>query len=157
MNRKQLENIYLSNGLKDFQLKSFDDLLKVHGINYTEVDGFKRLDDVNKQLYSKFILNIYNAWGLDSRATLTPRGIYFVEDIDYLVKENPDDDFFIVAGGIVRSIDKNGIRTVLHNWVHESYTGLEITEGKPKYYLRFEYEHHDRSEWLHVTGEKTWY
>ena len=157
MNRFQLEKLYEVNGLKDYKLKNGVDLLKTHGIDFTEVDGYSRLDDLNKQLYSRFIINLFNGLGLDSRATMIPKGIFFVEEIDYLVKEDPKDDYFNVAGGLVMAIDKNGLKTVHRSWKDEDYSLLEMTEGKVKTYLRFEYEHNGHEEWLHVTDPKTWY
>jgi len=41
--------------------------LKTHGINYKEVKGYIRLDDLNKLLYEKFVVNLFNSLGLDSR------------------------------------------------------------------------------------------
>src|SRR5665648_860906 len=126
MNRFQLEKLYEVNGLKDYKLKTTDDLLKTHGLD------------------------------LDSRMTMIPKGIYFVEDFDYAV-ENPGDDYLTVAGGLVIAIDKNGLKTVHRSWKDDDYTHLEMIEGKTKTYLRFEYEHNEREEWLHVTDPKTWY
>lgn len=97
MNRSQLENLYQVNGLKDFKLKSTKDLLKVHGIDFRAVEGYSRLDDLNRTIYEKFIINIFNAMGLDSRASLVPKGIYWVEDSDYLVKEKPEQDYYTVS------------------------------------------------------------
>ena len=95
---------------------------------------------------------------MESRATLIPKGIYWVEDIQYLVKENLEDDYFIVGGGIVKSIDRNGLKSVLRIWSDEDYKHLEIKENEAKTYLRFEYEHEGRKEWLHVIKEgKEWY
>lgn len=158
MDRNQLENIYLANGLKDFKLRTTEDLLKVHGIDYRNVDGYNRLDDLNRAIYERFIINFFNGQGLDYR-DIVPKGIYFVEDVDLLVKENPTNEYFTVAGGKVLAIDRNGIKTVHKHWVHESYAGLEITEGKPHQYLRVEYEHQGRSEWLHImdVDGKEWY
>lgn len=158
MNRSQLENLYRVNGLTDFKLRNTDDLLRVHGIDFKAVDGYDRLDDLNRAIYEKFILNIFNAWGLDSRASLIPKGIYWVEDSDYLVKENPENDYYNVAGGVVYAIDRKGNRTLLHKWEDEDYKHLKKAIEKPKAYLRFEYEHQDRMEWLHVIKEgKEWY
>lgn len=158
MNRNQIENLYKANGLKDFKLGTTEDLLKVHGIDFKAVDGYSRLDDLNRAIYEKAIINIFNAWGLESRSTLIPKGIYYVEDMSYLVKENPEDDFFTVAGGVVMVIDRNGMKSLLHNWIHEDYKHLEISDGSKMYYLRFEYEHQGRNEWLHITKEgKEWY
>lgn len=157
MNRSQIENLYKVNGLYDFKLKTTDDLLKVHGINFKEVDGYKRLDDINRKLYEKFIINLFNAFGLESRATLVPKGIYYVEDIDYLAKEKDDDYYFIVVGGIVYAIDRNGMKSVLHSWKDEDYKHLEVSEKEIKKYLRFEYEIQGKNEWLHVVNESKWY
>ena len=157
MDRNQLENIYLENGLMDFKLRTTDDLLKVHGIDFKTVDGYNRLDDLNKSIYENFIIKFFNGQGLEHR-DIVPTGIYFVEEIGYLVKEDPSDDYFTVAGEKVLAIDRNGVKTVHKNWVHESYKGLEIKEDKPKYYLRFEYNHHNRPDWLHIVNEgKDWY
>ncbi len=155
MNRRQIENIYKANGLNDYKLTCTDDLLKVHGINF-KVDGYNRLDDLNRRLYEKFIVNIFNAWGLESRATLIPKGIYFVEEISYAVKQEDSDGFLEVAG-TVNIIDKNGIKTVLHSWEDEDYKHLEQAKTYSKTYLRFEYEHQGHDEWLHVLNEKEWY
>lgn len=157
MDRHQLENIYLANGLENFKLKTTEDLLNVHGIDYRNVDGYNRLDDLNRAIYERFIINFFNGQGLDYR-DIVPKGIYFVEEVDYLVKENHADDYLTVAGGKVLAIDRNGVKTVHKNWVHEFYAGLEITEGDPKQYLRVEYKHQGRSEWLHVIKDgKEWY
>lgn len=158
MNRFQLEKIYEVNGLEDYRLKTTDDLIKVHGIDFKAVDGYSRLDDLNKKLYEKFIVNYFNGQGLDTRMTMIPKGIYFVEDFDYLVKENPEDDYWNVSGGIVMAIDKNGLKTVHRTWKDEDYAHLEAIEGTHKTYLRFEYKiDDDRDEWQHVIGPKEWY
>lgn len=157
MNRNQVENLYLVNGLNDFQVKSIEDILKTHGIDVRTVDGYSRLDDVNRLLYEKFIINFFNAQGLETRATLVPTGIYYVEEIEYLVKEKPEDDCYTVSGFIVNVIDRNGIKSVLHHLKYDRYEGLKIEEGDPKYYLRIEYNHDDSKGWLHVIDDKTWY
>lgn len=157
MTRYQLERLYEVNGLKDYKLRTPEDLLKTHGIDYREVDGYSKLDDLNKQLYAKFIVNFFNGLGLDSRATIIPKGIYFVEDTEYVTKENPEDEYYQLIGGVVRVIDKNGKKTVHRKWQDDNYEYLKAIENKPKTYLRFEYEHSGHDEWLHVMGEKNWY
>lgn len=158
MERFQLENLYEANGIEDFRLRSTEDLFKVHGIDYKAVDGYNRLDDINRAIYEKFIVNIFNGFGLDMRSTLIPLGIYYVEDITLLVKENPEDDYFNVAGGIINVIDRNGLKSVHHTWNDKEYAHLEVVKKEFKQYLRFEYKLDGRKEWLHVLEEgKEWY
>lgn len=157
MNRFQMEKLYEVNGLKDYKLKTPVDLIKTHGIDYIEVDGFNRLSDENKLLFGNFIVNFMNGLGLESRMTLIPKGIYYVEDYDLIAKEHPEDEYFQVTGGVVLAIDKNGLKTVHKTWNDEDYSHLDSKQDKSKFYLRFEYEHQGRNEWLHVTNPREWY
>jgi hypothetical protein len=158
ISRTQIENLYKVNRLFDYTLRYHEDLLKTHGIDATAIAGYNELSGENRFIFDGFILNVFNACGLESRATLIPIGVYWVEERQYIVKENPSDDFFVGAGSLVRKISKDGSRTVLHKWIHKDYKKLDvILDDKNRYYLRFEYMHHGRKEWLHVTNEKTWY
>ena len=158
MNRKHIEKQYEINGITDYKLRDTEDLLKVHGIDFKAVEGYNRIDHLNRAIYKKFIVNIFNGLGLESRATLIPKGIYWVEDIEYLAKENPQDDYYVQAKRIVMAIDRSGLKSVLHTYQEEEYQDLEILESEVENYLRFEYEHQERSEWLHVTHEgEQWY
>jgi hypothetical protein len=153
----QIENIYCENGLKKFKLKSTDDLFKVHGIDFKNVQGYDMLDNFNKVLYSRFILNFYNTTEPDSRASLIPKAVYHVEVRNYLVKTNPDQVYYTVAGNIVEVIDKHGTRTVLKKWLQDKFKNHEITQSKGKKYLRFEYEHEGCNEWLYVINGIEWF
>lgn len=160
MNRFQLENIYKANGLTDYQLKTTDDLLKVHGVDYKTVTGYKKLDDLNKRLYEKFIVNFYNAFGLDTRLALIPKAIYFAEEITYATRQQDEDgEYFLVIGGELWEIDKTGNKRCISTWIDDDYKGSNKDKTGTKTYLRFEYEREGRDgdEWLHVTGEKEWY
>lgn len=157
MNRSRLEKLYEVNGLKDYEIMTPDDLLKIHGIDYQQVAGYSGLDDVNRQLYAKFIVNFFNSLGLESRATLIPKGIYFVEEIEFMAKKHPKDKYFELVGGVVNNIDKNRIKTVHQKWQDEDYQHLNAIECDPQTYLRFEYEHNGEDKWLHVMGERNWY
>nr|WP_315990814.1 hypothetical protein [Desulforamulus aquiferis] len=154
----QIENLYKVNGITDYKLKSTDDLLRTHGIDYKAVAGYKSLDDLNKLLYEKFIINIYNAFGLRARATLLPKGIYFVEDEEYLItKQDEEGQYNMAVGGVIKSIDKNGNKTILHTWEDQDYKHLKKKKRENKTYLRFEYEIQGGSGWLHVMDEESWY
>lgn len=164
MRRSQLETLYKVNGIADYKLRNTEDLLKVHGIDFKAVEGYNRLDDLNRTIYQKFIINFLNGLGLESRAELIPKAIYFAEETKLLVKENPEDEYFNVAGGIVKAIDRNGMKSVIRSWNDEDYKHLETIQQESTNYLRFEYEHctyddgEPRKEWLHVIKEgKEWY
>lgn len=152
-----MEKVYEKNGLKDYKLKNMEDIKKIHGVDCEELKGYPNLTEEHKGLFKKFIVNFFNAQGLESRMSLVPKVINFVEDITYLVKESPEDEYFTEAGHVVRAIMKTGKKKILHKWIHEDYKDLEITESKPYLYLRIEYKHHGRNEWLHITNVEEWY
>lgn len=134
-----------------------NDIKNVHEIDCEQLKGYEDLTDEHKELFAKFIVNFFNGQGLESRATLIPKGVYYVEDYDFIAKEHPEDDFFTVTGGVVLSIDKNGKKIILDTWKDEEYKNLESIQDGSQFYLRFEYEHHGRNEWLHIINAEEWY
>lgn len=157
MDRKQVENVYLANGITDFKLRNTEDLLKIHGIDYMKVNGYDSLDELNQRLYKKAIINLMNACGLENRALFNPTGIYFVEDYDLVAKETLDQDYYNVCGGRVWQIDKSGQKKLLHRWTDRKYKDLKAEKSQPQRYLRIEYKEGKRKSWLHITNEDTWY
>lgn len=163
-NGTYLENLYEVNGLTDYRLKTTEDLLRVHSIDCTKVAGYEGLDDINKAIYKKFIVNFFNAWGFDNRLSLVPKGIYWVEDTEYIVKERSENNYYNIAGQTIYTIDRTGNKKMLHEWNDGYYKHLERIADKPKYYLYFEYQHGTDDEgnpinkWLHVIKEGSeWY
>lgn len=162
MEMEQIKNVYKNNGLVDYKLKSPEDLLKVHGIDFKKVSGYNRLDDLTRTIYEKFIINFFNRHGLESRVDLVPKGIYYVEEINYVVKVEPEEDYFNNYKTEILAIDRNGLKSVLHEYIDKDYEKFPIVEKESKKYIRFEYKYScgDRlkSEWLHVIKEgKEWY
>ena len=151
-------SLYKSNGIEDYKLRNTEDLYKIYGIDFKDVKGYNNLADSNRLIFEKFIINFYNALGLESRSSLIPKGIFWIESIQYLVKENPEDDYFIIAGGVTYEIDRNGFKIEHSIWKDEDYKDLEITKSEIETYLRIEYLHQGRKEWLHITKQgKEWY
>ena len=158
METEQVKNLYKANGLRDYRLRSTSDLLKVHGVDFKSVNGYNRLDDINRNIFEKFIVNFYNASGLEARSLIVPQGIYFVEDIEYLAKENPKDEHYTVIGGTVLSIDRNGLKSVLHHWHDKEHKDTKGEAQERKEYLRFEYKRGNSEVWQHVIdGGENWY
>jgi len=152
---KFIENLYKNNGLINYKLGNTSDLLKVHGIDFKAVKGYSELDDIHRSIYEKFIINFMNGLGLESRISLIPKAIYYVEDISYVV---PEEDYFLVVGGHINIIDRNGAKSLLRSWRDDDYKDKKYTEDEAENYLRFEYEHNDNKEWLHVIKEgNEWY
>ena len=83
MRREQLENIYLINGIEDFELRSLGDLMKIHGINARKIEGFSELSEEDKKVYEKFIIRYMNGHGLSYRSTIYPQKIYRAFEVDY--------------------------------------------------------------------------
>jgi hypothetical protein len=158
INRNQIENLYRANGISNYRLKTLNDLLKAHGIDAEAVPGYQHLSDEQRALYRNFIINFFNAFGLESRATIIPTGIYYVQENKYLVKEDPSDEYCTVAGSLVYAIACDGSKSILHKWIHKDYKSLSPTlSDKSLFYLRIEYYHQGHKEWLHVMSEASWY
>jgi hypothetical protein len=165
MTRKQLRILYEVNELYDYVLRNTNDLLRTHGIDFKDVKGYNELTDKNKAVYETFIIKFFNMWGLSQRKQIMPEAVHWVEDTEYLVKENLGENIFTVAGGEVYSIDKEGNKKLHTKWENEKYKNDPKITGNHECYLRFEYTSgitddngDERIEWLHVVNNgMEWY
>lgn len=175
MERYQLENLYKLAGLDDFKIRDTHNLLECHGIRVEDIEGYSKLDEDNKTIFLKFIVNFYNMQGMMSRGALQPKGIYFVEDVEKVAEDPDDSECRVIAKTIITAIYEDGSREIIHNREHEEYKDLPIVDTHKSNYLRFEYvakshftiedkegnEHTTveyRDEWLHVIdGGEQWY
>lgn len=156
LTRNQLEKRYLDFGLNNFELKTVYDLRNVHGIDYSTVQGYAGLVHLFRVIYKKFIVKFFNAFDVNVRAELKPKGIYWVESIDRVFIE--PDGTGVWAGGVVTSIDKFKEKIVLDDWLDDDYMGCNLTNLEPEYYLRFEFSLSGKDEWMHVTKNgEAWY
>ncbi len=157
MKREQIENIYKTNGIKNYKLRNTDELLKVHGIDFREVQGYNRLDDIRRAIYEKFIVNIFNNYGLESRSKLIPKGIYYVEHTERFAKSDSEEDVYVLVDWVIMVIDRSGLRSLLRMGEDEEFKHLEIVDQDTEKYIRFEYELGESNIWLHVIDENKWY
>jgi len=158
MDRNQIENLYLVNGLGNFQLRNLGDLMKVHGINARTTEGYSTLSDEDKKAFETFIIKYFNVHGLDYRKYISLLKIYRAFNVDYLVKQ--EDDSWYVLGGEVWNCTEANNNYMISSWkdTDEEINGRDITKEINKSYLRIEYQYEDRKEWLHITENGTqWY
>jgi uncharacterized membrane protein len=73
MNMNQIKNICITNGLNEFKVTSHDDLIKVHGIDVLRIEGYSTLSLDNKVIFDSFIINFFNAWGLEQKLSAVGR------------------------------------------------------------------------------------
>jgi len=158
MNIEQIKNIYKANGLNNYSLRGTEDLKKVHGIDYIEIPGFYDLNDSHKEIFKKFIVNFYNAQGLEKRLAIIPVGVYFVEDKEYFGKVRLEDDYCISAKKEIFIINSSGAKKLLHHWEDEEYKGLKNIKSFTSHYLRFEYNLNNESKWVRILNNGfDWY
>ena len=159
MNRNQIENLYMVNGLGDFRLRNLGDLMKCHGINARNIEGYSELSEADKKAYESFIVNFMNMMGMMSRITFYPKKIYRAYNIDFLIKQS-DDDCYTIVGGEVWNVSNPNDPVKTRKWTDEDiiYSSDEVVTEKSKEYLRIEYTHRDETEWLHIINNGTeWY
>ncbi|MBS5926168.1 MAG: hypothetical protein ACLS2V_13135 [Clostridium paraputrificum] len=159
MERKQLENIYLSNGIGNFQLKNLGDLMKIHGINARITEGFSELSQEDKKTYETFIINYMNMHGINSRATIYPLRIYRAFEIDYKIKEDPINDYYLKFAGEVWNCTSKDNEFIVKEWGEVENKNMPgVIEEKSDSYLRIELNEMNSELWLHIidNGEQ-WY
>jgi len=158
MNIQQIKTIYTANDLSTFKVNSHNDLMKVHGVNIEEIQGYNKLSLEHKTIFDAFILNFYNAQGLEQRSSLLPKSINFVLSEQSLGKRYDTDDFYIPLGTVITAFYADGNETkILKHWKDKKYKDIPCTLKEKEKYLRFEYQINGHEEWLHVLSEERWY
>lgn len=72
LTHNEIQALYLEAGLKDFRLRSVDDMEAVHGIRADDIKGMDRLSKADRDLMKGFLFNFMNRWGLEARASFIP-------------------------------------------------------------------------------------
>lgn len=159
MDRFQMERIYIENNINEYKLLTTDDLVKCHGIDYKAIDGYENLLPMDRDIFKTFIINFFNAHGLNKRFSLMPISINFVEEIEYIAADpEEDDDYVVEVKRIIKIIKSDGKKKQLHKCENKRYKDLKIIKKEKKEYLRFELKDGKEKEWYHVTHQGTqWY
>lgn len=150
-------NKYKENGISDFVLKNIDDIKKIHEIDVLATNGYSDMTNENQEIYKKFIVNFLNGYSLKARTTFVPLSINYVEEIDYLGKKNPEDDYYVLLSQEVQIIKADGTRKILKKSKDDTYRSLESYKVKRRGYLRFEYEIYGEKTCQHVISPTEWY
>lgn len=164
MERNEIEIIYQKKGLSNYKLTCLEDLKSCHGIDALQVKGYEDLTEENKEIYRNFIINFFNARGIDARMITVPKAINYVEEIDYVApypNAESDEDYkncYVSVDTKIIVLKADGSKKQLHKYSDSEYKHLKYTEQHRKEYLRFAFLEGKSKVWLHVTHEgKEWY
>ncbi|MBD7909978.1 hypothetical protein [Clostridium cibarium] len=67
MNRDSLKRVYEERGLMDYKLETLHDLFYIYGVKLNQIEGYSKLEEIERIRFSRFVLSYYNSSGLDSR------------------------------------------------------------------------------------------
>ena len=157
MNMNQIKYIYISNGLKEFKLNNHSDLLNVHSIDVKNIPGYSNLSAEHRAVFDSFIINFFNASGLETRARLVPISVNFVLDEEYLGKKDAEDDYYVSIGGKLTALYEGGRIKTIRCWNDKAYKHLPCICTEKQRYLRFEYKNGKTKSWQHVISSTKWY
>lgn len=152
---------YEERGLSDFKLTSLDDIKAIYGYDIQELKGFSDLSEEYKELFSKFIINFFNAHGMDRRSVLQPLQINYVQHIEYSRPTEEIDD----EGKAIHELVVIEIKRLTSSGKYERYkrhifcknASISDCKGYCSQFLRIDYQEGKRKEWLHVLSPHQWY
>lgn len=157
MHINQIKTIYQANGLRDFKVLKPEDITVVHGRKISEISGYSTLTQDHKALFEEFIINFYNAQGLECRAELFPLSINYVLQEEFLGKHESWEDCYVPVGGRITAIFRDGGKKVISNWMDKKYRNVQHEYTETQNYLRFEYRNRNHRKWQHVLTATQWY
>ncbi len=159
-----MNNIYRQydeRGLTDYKLTSLDDMKAIHGYDIHELKGFSDLTTENKELFSMFIINFFNAHGMERRSVLQPLQVNYVQHTEYARPTGEIDN----EGKAIHELAITEIKRLTSSGKYEKYLRhtfckdvcLANCKGYQSYFLRIDYKDGRRKEWLHVLSPHQWY
>ena len=73
------EEKYRKMGLTDYRLRRLEDLIELYGVDYSIIDGYEKLV-TSGCAFRCFLINFYNAWGLEARESIRPISVKYMKD-----------------------------------------------------------------------------
>jgi hypothetical protein len=67
MSRAGFERVYEERGLEDYKLQTLDDLFYIYGVRLNHVEGYSKLEEMDRIIFNNFVINYFNCNGLESR------------------------------------------------------------------------------------------
>ena len=151
MTSNQVQDLYKNVKIEGFRLRNSQDLFNVHGFDFTKVKGFDTLSSKHQALFEQFLFTFFNGWGLEARATLKPKSVYYVEEREY----QAEDESTIKT--VFNIVDAEG--NVIAELKKHTFSRKKTKVIYAKHFLRFDYEIYDRKsgEWLHIISPGEYY
>lgn len=146
-------------GKDQFKLRDLVDLQYIHDIDYKEIPGIDTLTEEHLSIVKIFLVNFFNAWGLQVRASIEPIRVHSVLKRWWWIK-HPEENISIWIKEEHIALDHTGkalfkmYERIESEYLHQLYQAKK----EEQVYLRFEYLIHDRVDWVHIVDEgHGWY
>lgn len=152
---------YEARGLDNFKLSSLEDIKEIYGFNIPMIKGYEDLSEEKKKLFNKFIVNFFNAHGMDRRSTLEPLQVNYVQHTEYSrPSANVDDDGTAIHELVITEIKRltpsgKYTRYLKHTFCKNA--SIAGCKGYTTCFLRIDYKWGKRKEWLHILSPDQWY
>ena len=146
-------------GEKKFMLRNLVDLQYIHDIDYKEISGIDTLTEEDLTTVKVFLVNFFNAWGLETRALIQPIRVHSVLERSWWIK-NPKENVRIYIKTEHIAIDSTGkvLFNIYERTDRRQLHLLDQAQKQEHIYMRFEYSRGNGVEWLHVEyGGYGWY
>lgn len=150
---------YEVRGLTGYKLQSLEDIKAIYGQDIRLLKGFSDLSKDNQDLFKKFIVNFFNAWGLDTRPQFTLQQVNYVQETVYM---KPSEDLEVLEGSVyedvatvIKRLNSKGmyVKFLVYNHQKENLVDCKIAT---LHYLRIDYKRGTQKNWLHIFSPEEW-
>lgn len=153
----KIQRRYEFYGVSDYQLKNKKDLKNVLNVEVDLLDEVDTLDEEEKEICVEFLLNFFNAHGLEARERIKAKAFYFAREEEVIADSNIDEGYVETISLKVYNDTKNRLIRDYKKSKNEKNVKMETARKTVKRYYRFEYEEHDRRTFLHVDSVDQWW
>lgn len=158
---REVCKLYEERGLTDYCLKSAADVLAIHNFDLSETTGYEDLTEENKKLFTAYVLTHMNSVGMNTKITMWPKSVHFVEELTYCGPEMNDEEdgkpYRWEIGKEYIILKANGRTKKFKKYMDEGKAADDISKTTIKRFLRVDWKYNGGSEWFHVIAPNQYY
>lgn len=158
---REVTELYQKYGRNDFRLKSVEDILNIHNFDILETPGYEDLTEENKRLFEEYVITHMNSVGMNTKITMWPKSVHFVEELTYCGPEEWDEEeqrsFRWEIGRETIIVKANGRTKKFKKYMDEGKTDADIDKTTTKRFLRVDWKFGKENVWFHVLEPGRYY
>ena len=161
-NYREVCALYEATGRTNYQLKTVNDILVIHGFNIRETTGYEDLTEEQKKIFEAYVIKHMNGVGMDLRLTMWPASVHYVREVMLCGPKNWDNEgqrhYREELGKEYIILKADGKMKKWKKFFYEKdKTEADVDSKTETEFLRVDWKFGTGRKWFHVSKELNYY